>query len=222
MSEGVIDASEYLTYYQRSRINKVLSSPIRRYKEKLLEKKLDEDTISKEELEEYIMLKDGRDVKSELNQKEGIRAELISKYIRVNQELPIPRNVSLVNIGRYYRLLEVLIHKNKVFKKPHGNSKEPTKSELMEYLECKSENTFRVFIQEMEEHSIARRFKLPNNRNIIFINPLYAHKDLIVSKELYKVFKDILEQKLDKRILKYMEFIYNESDVDGSISYTEK
>lgn len=222
MNQGVVDASEHLTYYQRSLINRVLNNSINKYKEKLLCKKLEEDTITKEELEEYIFLVDRRDIKSEFENNKGVRADIINTFIKVNQELPIAREVSLANIGRYYRLLEVLIHKNKILNKPHGNSNEPSKKELMEYLECKSENTFRVFIQEMEQFNIARRFKLPNNRNIIFINPLYAHKDLIISKELFNVFKDVLEQKLDKRILKYLELVYGEYKIDGSICYSEK
>ena len=49
-----------------------------------------------------------------------------------------------------------------------------------------------------------------------------ASNHLIISKELYNVFKDILEQKLDKRILRYMEFIYAESEISGSVVYTDK
>lgn len=222
MNQGIIDASNHLSYQQRSKIRKHLNYQINKYREDLLEKKLNEDTISKEELEEFILLKDNRDIKEEFKTTEGIRADLITKFVKLNQELPLPSEISLTNVGRFYRLLEVLVHKNKIFKKSHGNSKEPNKDELMKYLECKSNNTFRVFIQELENNNIARRFKLPNNRNIIFINPLYAHKDLIISKELYNVFKDVLEEKLDKRILRYMEFIYNESNIDGSIVYREK
>jgi len=222
MNQGIVDASNHLSYSKRSELKKHLNYKINKYREKLFEKKLEEDTITKEELEEYIFIKDKRDIKNELKNNEGIRADLITKFVKLNQEIPIPSEISLVNIGRYYRLLEVLLHKNKIFKKPHGNSVEHTKAELMKYLQCNSPNTFRVFIQELEKYNIARRFKLPNNRFIIFINPLYAHKDLIVSKDLYNVFKDVLEEKLDKRILKYMYFMYDEINVEGSITYVDK
>jgi len=222
MNEGLLNESLHLTYEQRSRLRRILNPKMVLYREKILEKKLEEDTISKEELEEYILIVDRRDIKIEFDCSKGIKADLITKFVKLNQEIPLPRGIGLVSIGRYYRLLELLLHKNKIYKKPHGNSREPSKKELMEYLECNSANTFRTFIQDLEKYNIARRFKLPNNRNIIFINPIYAHKDLIISKELYNVFKDVLEMKLDKRILKYMEFIYQENnEVDGSITYQE-
>lgn len=221
-NNGVIDSINHLTYSQKSGIRKQLSNSVVNYKKKVLKKKLDDDEITKEELEEYILLIDKRNIKEETRLRDGIKAQIITRFVKVNQEFPLPREISLTNVGRYYRLLEVLIQKNKIFKKPHGNSKEPTKAELMEYLQCNSTNTFRTFIQEMEQYKVARRFKVSNNRNVIFINPLYAHKDLIISKELYNVFKDVLEEKLEKRILKYMQFIFEENEVDGSISYTDK
>lgn len=220
MNQGVIDASNHLTYTQRSRVRKLLNNSVTEFREKLLESKLNDNTITKEELEEFIFIKDNRDIKEEFKSADGIRANLINKFVKLNQEIPMPKEISLVTIGRYYRLIEVLIHKNKILNKPHGNSKEPTKSDLMKYLECNSNTTFRNFMKELEKYNIARRFSLPNNRFIIFINPLYAHKDLIISKELYNIFKDVLEEKLDKRILKYLEFIYNESSIDGSIVYS--
>jgi len=222
MNQGVVDSLNHLTYNQRSKIKKTLNYSINEFRKKLLKKKLDEDTITKEELEDYIYLEDKRNIREELKEERGIKANLITKFVKLNQELPLPEELSLQTIGRYFKLLEVLVHKNKIFKKAHGNSKEPTKTELMKYLKCNSNTTFKIFIQELEKYSIARRFKLPDNRNIIFINPLYAHKDLVVSKELYNVFKDILERKLDKRILRYMEFIYEECDVDGSVVYRDE
>ena len=222
MNQGIIDASNHLTYTQKSRVKNILNYSINEFREKLLCGKLMKDEITKEELEEYIYIKDKRDIKKEFNDSNGVRADVITKFVKLNQEIPLPEEINLQTVGRYYRLLEVLIHKNKIFKKPHGNSKEPTKIELMDYLQCKSKSTFSSFISSLEKHNIARRFKLPNNRFIIFVNPLYAHKDLIISKELYNVFKDILEQKLDKRILRYMEFIYAESEISGSVVYTDK
>ena len=219
-NEGILDISNHLTYSQKSKIRKVLNYQINKFRIKILYTKLEEGVITKEQLEEYILLDEGRNIKEEIEKNDGVSANLINKFVKVNQEFPLPKEVKLVSVGRYYRLLEVLIHKNKVFNKPHGNSKEPSKSELMTYLECRSDNTFKDFIQEMEKFDIARRFKLPNSRNIIFINPLYAHKDLIISRELYNVFKDVLEVKLKKSIVKYLEFIY-ESEVSGSITYTE-
>ena len=41
------------------------------------------------------------------------------------------------------------------------------------------------------------------------------------SKRTYAVFKDILEAKLDKKALKYMELVYNENNHNGSLSYEE-
>lgn len=223
MNQGILDVSNHLSYNKRSKLKQHLNFKINQYREQLLSKKLDDDIITKEELEEYIYLKDNRNIKEELNKTNGIKSDIITKFVKLNQELPLPKEVSLINVGRYYRLLELLIHRNKIFIKPHGNSKAPSKNELMGYLGCSSPTTFKNFMQEMEKHNLARRFKLPNNRNIIFINPLYAHKDLIISNELYNIFKDVLEEKLNKRIFKYLEFIYDDnSKNEGSIVYTNK
>ena len=117
-------------------------------------------------------------------------------------------------------MVELVVNENKIFKKPHGNSKEITKSELMSYLQC-SIATYKSFLSTMNKYSLVRKYIPSHNRVILFINPLYAHRDLIISKELYYVFKDVIEAKLDKKISKYMEFIYSVDDSSGCVAYNE-
>ena len=224
-NEFIIENIDHLDYKDKYKLRKMLNPSIMRFKRKKYNGKLEDGTITKKELEELILIEDSKDIKKEFEDRNerGISANIIDRFMKVNIEETIPKEVSLANIGRYYRLLEVLINENKVFKKPHGNSSEPTRKELMKYLNCNSTSTFNNFIKQMEKYNIARRFKLPNNRRIIFINPLYAHKNLIISKELYNIFKDVLKEKLTKRLFKYLEFIYNEeNNISGSISYEDK
>ncbi len=219
MNRGLIVHSNHLTHSQRNRLKKLLSNKAGKYREEILDKKLVEGEITKEELEELIQIQDGKDIKKEISENGGISVNLISKFTRLNQDKPLPRDISMPTAGRYLRLIEVLVHSNRIFKKPHGKSKEPTKSELMKYLGCGSANTFKSFMQDLEKYSIARRFKLPSNRNIIFINPLYAHKNLVISKELYQIFRDVLDKELDLKITTYLDMVYGKGDYSGCVTY---
>lgn len=219
MNRGLLDNAEHLTYNQRNRIANLINNKMKSYRIKHLNKKLEADVITKEELEELILKEEGRDLSHELNSNNGIKANIITKFIKVSQENPLPREISMPQIGRFHRLLETTVSKGKVLKRAHGNSIEPTRKELMDYLECKSLNTFKNFIKEMEKYDLVRYLQLPNNRNIIFINPLYAHSDLIISKELFGVFKDVLEKKLDHKIIKYMELAYTKGENSGSLTF---
>jgi len=222
INEGLMENCDHLTYNQRNRIKKLINNKLNKYRLMFLNSKFDKGMITKTELEELIFRESGKNVNDEYERDGGIRANLINKFVKLNQDCPLPKEIKPNEAGRFLRLIEVLVHQNKIFKKPHGNSSEPTKKELMEHLSCGSNSTFKAFVDVMEKHDLIRRFKMPNSRFIIFINPIYAHKDLIISRELYNVFKDILEAKLDKKILYYLEMIYENSNTGGSITYKDE
>jgi hypothetical protein len=220
-NQGILGDLTHLTYANRSRFKRMVENKIKAYRMALFNKKLEDNTITKEELEELFFMEDNRDIKKELINREGISNNLISKFVKLNLDNPLPQELSITDVGRFHRLVELVVNENKIFKKPHGNSKEITKKELMEYLHC-SIATYKSFLSTMNKYSLVRKYIPSHNRVILFINPLYAHRDLIISKELYSVFKDVIEAKLDKKISKYMEFIYSIDDSSGCVVYNEK
>lgn len=220
LNQGVLGDLSHLTYTQRARFKKMVESKIKFYRSLLLNKKLDTNEITKDELEELFRMEDNRDIKSELNNREGIENNLITKFVKLNLENPLPIELSITDVGRFHRLVELVVNENKIFKKPHGNSQEITKNELMSYLQCSSA-TYKTFLTTMNKYNLVRRYSPVYHKTILFINPLYAHRDLIISKELYSVFKDVIDVKLDRKVSKYLEFIYTQNNVSGCVSYSE-
>ena len=221
LNQDLKKAMSHLSYSQSGRIRSNIDKSIKNTKIKFLYKKLDDDSITKEELEELFILEDRKDIKKEFNSKNYIEKNIITKnFIKVSQECTLPRELSITDVGRYHRLLELVINKSSIHKTNHGNSKEMKIQEVMKYIEC-SKSTFKTFIQKMEKYSIIRRYRPNVKRWVLFINPIYAHRDLNITHELYNVFKDVLEERLDKKLLKYLEFIYEENDGIGSISISE-
>jgi hypothetical protein len=213
----------HLSYSQKSRIKSNIDRVITKTKIKELYKKLDEDLITKEELEMLFILEDRRDIKTELkNNRNSIKEDIINtNFIKVSQESRLPDELSITDVGRYHRLLELVVNKNTIHHSNHGNSKEMKMQEVMKYIDC-SKSTFKTFIQKMEKLSIIRRYRPVPKRWVLFINPIYAHRDLYINNELYNVFKDVLEEKLDRKVLKYLEFVYSEDENTGSISISEE
>ena len=130
---------------------------------------------------------------------------------------PIPKEISLPNVGRYHRLLELLNKDNKILKKAHGNSCEPTRKELMECLSCSSTSTYNLFMAEMEDSSVVKRFKGFNNKRIICVNPTYAkHKNFKWNKIIFELFKEDLEDELNKFTYMILEAKFNNKKIDFS------
>jgi len=223
LSEDLIGGMSHLNSAQKSRIKSSINSKITSLRIKELEKFLEEGDITKEQLEELFILQDRRDIKKEFedNRKSIKENIIINNFIKVNQDIKLPRELSIQDVGRFYRLLELVVNKNKIYNKPHGNSKEMKLKDVMEYIEC-SKSTFKIFIKKMEDNSVIRRYMPTSKRWVLFINPIYAHKELYISNELFNVFKDVLEERLDKKVLKYLELIFRDSDYGGSLSVLDE
>lgn len=220
LNRGVLGDLSHLTYSQKSRFKLMIENSIKKFRVLHLNKKLENDEITKEELEELFKMEDNRNIKEEFENREGIVANIINKFVKINLDNPLPKELSITDVGRFHRLVELVVSENKIFKKPHGNSKEITKKELIDYLQC-SETTYKNFLNTMNKFSLVRKYSPIYGKSILFINPIYAHKDLVISKELYNIFKDVITEKLDKKVSKYLEFLYSNSNISGSISYLE-
>lgn len=222
LNDGILENTDHLSHLQRGKIRNILNNKALSFRKKLLNHKLIEDTITKEQLEELIMIEDNKNISKEFYDNEGLKADIINNhFVKISQENPLPKDLKIPDVGRFHRLLEVMIKRNAIKRTSHGNSGDIKRSELMEHLECNI-STFKTFIKKLENNSIIRLYAIPkSNRKIIFINPIYAHRELVISKELYNVFKDVLDIKLDRKLSKYMEIVYSEKESSGSVAYED-
>lgn len=204
LNKEIINNTEHLSYYQKSKIRKILSaSEIAKLKIEL-ESKLEDDTISIEELTELM------DIEGDSYSVNGVDISLITNdFIKLNQKNLFPDEIKDTTLGKFLKLLMLTTYKNTINRTNRGNSKNITKSELKKYLKINTDKSFSTLFQEMENFDLLFRKQKMGKGFVIFINPIYANRgnSFHLDKTQYQLFKDNLQNKLPKRIIKYMDLI---------------
>lgn len=184
-----------------------------------LETKLDNDTINFEELKELL---------SHKNYNFGdnyIHISLINNnFVKLNQNVIYPKEIKDYTLGKFLRLMGIMTHKNELKSTNHGNSKNISKAELMDFLGISNKNTFSSIFQEMEKFGLLYRKQIKGKGLIVLINPIYANrgdnfkltkdllnafkkdiinnietfKNAIKDFEIFNILNDVLEEKLSK------------------------
>lgn len=210
LNEFIMDNSEHLSYYDKSKIRKILSADECEKIKRELNIKLDNDMITLDELKELMFMEGD-------NFGEGyVKISLINKnYIKLNQKSIFPDEIRDTTLGKYLKLLLLTTYKNNIQKTNRANSGNMNKKDLMKYLKIANEKTFTSVFMELEKYDLLyRKFKTGKGFSI-FINPFYANRnsEFILDKTQYQLFKEDLVNKLPKRIATYLEKIAEMDDM---------
>ena len=210
LNEFIMDNSEHLSYYDKSKIRKILSADECEKIKRELNIKLDNDTITLDELKELMFMEGD-------NFGEGyVKISLINKnYIKLNQKSIFPDEIRDTTLGKYLKLLLLTTYKNNIQKTNRANSGNMNKKDLMKYLKIANEKTFTSVFMELEKYDLLyRKFKAGKGFSI-FINPFYANRnsEFILDKTQYQLFKEDLVNKLPKRIATYLEKVAEMDDM---------
>ena len=203
LNKNLIKNASHLSYPTRRRIFNALSDDERKTLEEEFVLKIDSNSITLEELKVYMEL-----INSEANERGGVPYSFITdNFIKLNQSIKIPSEISDATLGKFYRLLNLVTYKNTVNTTNHGNSNKINKLGLMEYLGIKNEKTFRTSFAEMEKYSLLHRKENKGRGFTILINPIYANRDdkFSLNCTMYDLFKESLDLILPKYIIKYFE-----------------
>lgn len=208
LNKDVIDNAEHLSYYERAKLRNMLSDDENEKRKLELNIKLNNDTITIEELKELMFLEG-----DEFG--EGyVKVTLFSDdFIKLNQKSLFPEGLKDATLGKFLRLLMLTTYKNEIKRTNRENSNNITKSELMKYLRISNDKTFVSVFNELEKYDLLYRKQKAGKGFVIFVNPFYANRNnkFILDKTQYKMFKDDLDSKLPKRITTYLSKNSNKS-----------
>lgn len=208
LNQMLMDNSEHLSYYERRKLRLMLSGEENAKIKVELEAKLDADTIT---LDELLVL---MDIEGDDYGYGCVKISLFNKdFIKLNQKSLFPEELKDATLGKYLRLLMLTTYDNTLQNTNRANSKEVSKADLMKYLKINSETTWVSLFKELEKHKLLYRKEEKGKGFTIFINPIYANREecFRLDKTQYNLFKENLQDRLPKRICKYMEMI----NVDG-------
>lgn len=202
LNKDIVNNLEHLSYYEKQKIKNYIEKDEREKKLLELEIKLNNDTINFEELKELLFRKDYNFGENYIN------ISLIdNNFIKLNQNAVYPKEIRDCTLGKFLRLLGIVTYKNELKSTNHGNSKNISKAELMDFLGISNKNTFSSIFQEMEKFELLYRKQIKGKGFLIFINPYYANRgtELKIDNTQYYLFKNKLEDKLPKEVNKFFE-----------------
>jgi hypothetical protein len=169
---------------------------------KELEDKYNENTITKYELLELIKLKHNRYF--EVNYED---------YYLINVSKGKPKKLSIVDYGRFIMMLDFMTKKNVIAHKSNG--KQIKENELIEYIEIKTQKSFRNLLSKLSKFGMIAKNGYGNKR-FIHINPVHAKRRIKIDETIYTLFKEDLQEYLTEYEIKYFEMESTEDDLSSS------
>jgi hypothetical protein len=183
---------------------------------KELNSKYSKGTINLEDIELLLRLEKG--VKPEHNY--YVTLENQGTFYKKNHRFKYPEGLSKTNIGNLHLLLDFMTYDNEIKRTPHNKALYPTIDELLEFMRLKDSSALSRVLTELKKHGIIEH-KRKDGKKIIYINPLFSTRNLKIHPELYKRFKDSLDEVLSPKEVKYLELLTFKDSDRGSIVVSE-
>jgi len=177
----------------------------------ILHDKYSINEISVDDMAEYLKLKTELD-KNFLNKRKMLSISY-DKFIIVNIGEELPDSLTLVNVGRFYKMLFFLSYTNKLTKQRKQVVK---KEELMKRLQLNSYSKYRTFIRLLMKNNVIREVPTTNNTKVILINPIYANRNIRIDYTTFLLFeKDITKFLTDEEVY-YLKLIGTDDEMINS------
>ena len=127
-----------------------------------------------------------------------------------------PISLSKSNIGSLHLLLDFMTYRNEIKRTQNDKSNYPTTKELMEYMRVKDESALSRVLRDLKKYNIID-YKREKGKKIIYINPLFSNRNLKIHPELYRRFKDDIDEVLSDKEIKYLEMLTFSDSENGTI-----
>lgn len=183
----------------------------------ILKEKYDKKSITLDEMFDYLKLK--KELDSNFLKNRSMFSISYDSYITLNIGERLPKDLKMVDKGRFYEMLYFLSYDNKLKKTPRKNGRAVKKEELMEVLELTNYNSFRKFMCNLAKLNVLTEVSTTNKTKVVILNPIYAttsdftleqyHIDLF-GEEVFKLYyfttKDIQVIEKYRHLLSDLEY----------------
>ena len=187
---------------------KKLTNSLRRMDTSVLRKKLDNETITSGE---YLRLMSESNIKISFKPK-------FAEYSIINREKCKPKDLSVVNYGRFKILAELSSYDNKI---KHSNGKPYSIKLLLEELELTTTQSLKTCLNELKKHNMIGETKVYAT-NYIVINPAYAFTSIDINATVYELFKEDLKLVLTEEAIKYFSLLEKEKTENFLVGYSDE
>jgi len=196
IKEMLDTANSFSSPNEKLRIKNIYEKEIKGLRIHELRSKLEQDTITLEEIEEWVSLMNRDDRKNF-----GIAN--YSQYVVINHAKPKPKNISRHDYSRFFELIYIMNYKNNI---SYKNSKPIKRKHLSELLEFSTVSGLDKFINKLKKNNMIIRTE-PNHKEVSFlmINPAYAMRGIKINSTIYNYFKEDLDELLTPLEKKYIQ-----------------
>lgn len=171
-------------------------------RDKELEEKYTNNTITKYELLELIKLKHNRYF--EINYED---------YYLLNVSKGKPDALPIIDYGRFIMMLDFMTKNNTIANKHNG--KQIKEIDLVNYLDLKTKKSFQNLISKLSKLGMIAKNGYGEKR-FIHINPVYAKRRIKIDDTIYTLFKDDIKEYLTEYEIKYFEMDDDREDISCS------
>ena len=132
-----------------------------------------------------------------------------------------PEEMSHADIGKLHLLMDFMTYDNDIRRTPRGNSKYPTTEELMKFLRITNESSLSKFISKLKSLKIISEDVRKKEYRTIYINPLFCNRAMKIYPNLYKAFKEQIDDVLSEKEIKYLQLLEEEMK-GGALTFKTK
>ena len=193
--------------------NEILESILkeRRLKRKReLQKRFNDNTITLIELEELVNLKSENinDIK--------IR---YTEFFMFNMNKRKPSEISYSDYGKFVDMLNYFITYENTLEY-RSNGKTIKRKDLADFLDFKNVRSLDNFIRKLSNHKLLMEAK-KGGINYLFINPVYAQRNVKINATIFKLFKEDIEPFLNEYQIRYLEIQGEDFEISSVIAIQE-
>lgn len=170
-----------------SKINGVI---LRQYKSIKRETIINPETGEFTEKQKYI---------DSLYSKRGYVLKYNNDYIKLFLDNGLPKECSLIDCGKFYRLIRYIIGENQLLGYRSSKIKPLTVEKMSEMFKCSDRQT-RRFLKQMKDLKVIKEVCI-NDVKWYAVNPLYALKSKYLSPTTFIIFQDELVPVLPNWVL---------------------
>lgn len=190
------NSRNFSTTQEQLQIKRIYEKQIKDIRIIDLRSKLEDDTITLVEIEEWISLMSHKD-------RTNFGVAKYSNFIQINHAKPKPKGLSRSDYSRFFELIYIMNYENSL---KYSNGKPIKREKLCELLEFVSVSGLDKFISKLKKYNMVIRTEPNINRiSFLMVNPAYAMRQMQIDLTTYNYFKEDLDELLTPLEKKYIE-----------------
>lgn len=138
-------------------------------------------------------------------------------YIKLFLDKGLPEECSLVDCGKFYRLIRYIVGENQLLGYRSGKIKPLTVEKMSEVFNCSDRQT-RRFLKQMKDYKVMKEVSI-NDVKWYAVNPLYALKSKYLTLTAFVIFQDELFSILPKWVID--NFIREAQEITDKVEVKE-